>query len=193
MYTLILFSFLLLYKYTYSIKRLFHNWFVYFLWKFVDFYQPSSLNDYSVLSCYYFNKDNTFGFLDTTLPIQLNNSYSKLELEYQYSNKKYRYVEKNMNKKILKFPIYSVNIMKNLVGNKGILSAEIINNNNKIDISSLLLEYQGPLKNFYQDIPDYTFLLSDIRHESIQENSILYVLDINFNTYNFKFNDVIRL
>lgn len=170
---------------------MFHSWFVYFLWKFVEYYQHS-FNDYSVLSCCYF-KDNTFEIIDTTLPIQLDNSYSKLELKYQYSNKTYRYVEKNMNNKILKFPIYSVDIMNKPVGNKGILSAEIINNNIRIDISSLLLEYQGPLKNFYQDITGYTFLLSDIRHESIQEDSVLSILDMNFNTYEFKCNDVIRL
>lgn len=168
-----------------------------FLFKIIQlysFFQTPKELDHKILNCYYYNSEQVrFPIEDLCLPISLSPDYTKVEIVYSlYHNKIFRYIEKNTSKKYLQFPIYPIEKLK--MGNpNSILSATLKTNGNETDITNLLIEYQGPLKNFYKDIPGYSFKVSDISDMSVSEDSVLIILDSDFEEHTFKFDETIVL
>jgi hypothetical protein len=134
-------------------------------------------------------------------PVFFNSSIEKIEIKYKHDNNTYRYVEKNPYKavKICKFPLStSESYVTSFLAQKGIISCilnptgplDVFEKTPEIDITSLLLEYQGPLKDFHQNTD---FRVKDIMHDYINENCYIEILDANVDSYVFKYDDLIVL
>lgn len=121
--------------------------------------------------------------------------YKKIEVFYSVLGRNYRYIEKFHNNYECNFffPVYQEEILKTPVGSGGILSCEVLSGEDNFDITDLMLEYQGPRKNFYSDIENYSFSLRDIDHPGVTKDSYLVMTDFNFNEYVFYFDDEILL
>ena len=188
-----------------SIRLLFTNLFIYFLWNFVYYYSylDTSNKSLKIIGCYYYTDsettpNNRFSISDVSLPIRLNNSYNtqtvKVEIVYEHFNKVYRFIEKDMTKNVSSFAYYTNEQLNSPIGNSsGMLSAVLVDSDERTDITNLIIEYQGPMRNFYNDIPGYVMTLSDINHPQITVNTILEILDMNFDTKIFSYNDLIVL
>jgi hypothetical protein len=135
-------------------------------------------------------------------PVFFNSSIDKIEIKYEHDNNTYRYVEKNPYKaiKICKFPLltYEESEVTHILGPKGIISCilhptgplDVFEKTPEIDITSLLLEYQGPLKDFHQNTD---FRVKDIMHDYINQNCYIEILDANVDSYVFRYDDLIVL
>jgi hypothetical protein len=132
-------------------------------------------------------------------PLFFNSSIDKIEIKYKHDDNTYRYVEKNPYKaiKICKFPLLTSE-ESNILGPKGIISCilhptgplDVFEKTPEIDITSLLLEYQGPLKDFHLNTD---FRVKDIMHDYINENCYIEILNANVDSYVFKYDDLIVL
>jgi hypothetical protein len=153
------------------------------------FYEDENLRDSDICIRHFYIDD---------LPLFFNSSIRKIEIIYEHENNKYRYVEKNPYNavKICKFSIPTT--LPKIVGPKGIISC-VLNSTGPltvfektpgIDITSLLLQYQGPLKDFHQNTD---FRVKDIMHDYINENCYIEILDTNVDSYVFKYDDIINL
>lgn len=189
---------IVLYKYNITIKTFFTNLFIYVLWNFVYYYSYLDTNNKSlkIIGCYYTDSETKrrFSVPDISLPIRLNDNYTKVEIVYEYFNKIYRFVEKDMSKRISSFPCYTDEQLEDSIRNSpGLLSAVLVTPDDRIDVTDLMIEYQGPMRNFYNDIPGHILSLSDINHPLITDTSVLEILDMNFNTTEFSYNEFITM
>jgi hypothetical protein len=137
---------------------------------------------------YYSENEMCIRHLDyNDFPLHFNNAIEKIEIRYKENGKYYRFVEKNSSQferypQLCPLPPVS---MDGSVGPKGVLICTL----DSIDITSIVLEYQGPNKNFYGS----DFRLSDINGVSVSPDSSLEILDVNLDTHLFKYDDLIVL
>jgi hypothetical protein len=135
-------------------------------------------------------------FILSDFPIHFNSSIEKIEIKYKYNEQNYRYVERNPYNavKVCDFPKDN-DSSEGPIGPKGIINClltstcPISGGYIYTDITSLVLEYQGPLKDFHGS----DLRVRDIRHPSISSDSFVEILDSQIDTHLFKYDDLIEL
>ena len=133
----------------------------------------------------YYDNINTF-MASYDIPIVLTDKDYWIEIMYYYGEIRYRIIYNKWNK--IHFPPYTLEEIN--ASNKfkmEIIYAEY----NKEDITSLLKEYVGPMRNFYHD-KDLHITPKQICRNNVDNNEIL-ITDNNADDYYFKDNDKICL
>jgi len=173
---------------------LIYNYFCLKLLKFKNNYFPAELyqlneirlyknvEEYQTLTKYidYFIRNNNITLFNLT---KFKNDYSYFEILYSCNNKQYRMILNNNH--ILNihnyYPPYKETELNNF--EDIILSAELVLQDNKKDVTKLLNEYIGPKGNFYQDIPNYIQLM--LNHITTEKETKLNIMDNNVKEYSF--------
>ena len=141
-----------------------------------------NVEEYQTLSKYidYFIRNNNITLFNLT---KFQNNYTYIELLYSCKNKQYRMILNNSHILNIQnyYPPYKETELDNF--EDIILSAELVLQDNKKDVTKLLNEYIGPKGNFYEDITDYTPL--QLGHITLEKNTKLNIMDNNVKEYSF--------
>jgi hypothetical protein len=124
-------------------------------------------------------------------PLHFNSSIERIEIRYKENGKYYRFVEKNYPSSYNKICNLPPDNYEGVIGPKGVLTCNL----DSIDITSLIIEYQGPNKDFYcSDLRLKDIDVSSLEaFEGVRGISSLEILDMNFDTHLFKYDDLIVL
>lgn len=198
----VLFLLLGFYKYNSYIKYMMRNTIIMFIWKMISFwnlFKTNSKDDFEIVNCFvYDNETYIKSYIPyVNYPIRMLYNYYKIEIVYKFQQKTYTYIEYNNSDKAhnVKFPMYSHNELMNISSESSVILAELIyNDESRKDITNILLQYQGPKKNFYKDLDSICHIqLSDIDIDDtpIYTDTVLQILDSDLEIHNFNYSDML--